>query len=327
MSIDKRVWQYALANLITEPRVLLQELDLDMALLPRAYEASKIFPLRVTHSFLARMKKSDINDPLLRQVLPLGEELVKNSAYSVDPLKETSFNPVPGLLHKYQGRVLVMLTGACAIHCRYCFRREFPYADNNPGRGWEQILQYIAADKTLNEVILSGGDPLVINDQLLREFSEELVKVPHITRLRIHSRIPIVLPERISDEFIAWVQQLKQKLVLIVHVNHPQEIDDEVIQVLKRLKRVGVELLNQSVLLKGVNDDINVLKDLSEKLFTAGVLPYYLHVLDKVQGTSHFDMELVHAKELHGELQKLLPGYLVPKLVREDPEQAAKTLM
>lgn len=327
MSNSKSHWQTSLSNLITDPQILLEELGIGMEFLPQATQAAQAFPLRVTRSFVNRMKKGDPKDPLLLQVLPLGEELVKNKFYVSDPLQESDANPIPGLLHKYAGRVLVMLTGACAIHCRYCFRREFPYSQNNPGRGWQQIMDYLAEDETLNEVILSGGDPLVVNDQILREFSEELVKVPHVKRLRIHSRIPIVLPERITDDFITWAQELKLKLVLVIHANHPLEINDEVMCALKKLKAVGVELLNQSVLLKGINDNVSVLKTLSEKLFTAGVLPYYLHVLDKVQGTAHFDMELEQAKQIHHQLQQQLPGYLVPKLVREDPENTSKTLL
>lgn len=327
MPNNKQQWQDSLANLITDPSVLLRELSLDMSLLPQAQHVAKVFPLRVTRSFLSRIKKGDINDPLLRQILPLGEELVKHEGYTADPLMESNVNPIPGLLHKYAGRVLVMLTSACAIHCRYCFRREFPYADNNPGRGWSRILDYLAKDESITEVILSGGDPLVVSDTLLQEFSEELVKISHITRLRIHTRIPIVLPERITDEFIDWAKKLKHKLVIVIHANHPQELNDEVFAVFKKLKQAGVELFNQSVLLKSINDKVDVLKELSEKLFSNGVIPYYLHVLDKVQGTAHFDMSLKCAKELHHQLQQLLPGYMVPRLVREDPDHTTKTIL
>jgi EF-P beta-lysylation protein EpmB len=222
----KYKWQAALTDLITDPKELFTLLELDSQLLDGAFAAAKSFPLRVPRSFVARMRKGSLHDPLLKQVLPLKVELDAIPGYVQDPLQEMASNPVPGLLHKYHGRVLVTLAGVCAIHCRYCFRRHFPYVDNNPGRmGWEKIFAYIHRDKTISEVILSGGDPLVMNDQLLQSFSDQLGRIPHVKRLRIHTRLPIVLPERITTEFISWVTQLDFDSVIVIHTNHAQEIN------------------------------------------------------------------------------------------------------
>lgn len=328
MPDKQNAWQEALADLITDPKELLTLLDLDHGLLAAAKAATNIFPLKVSRGFVARMQKKNVDDPLLKQVLPLGIELTKNPHYQSDPLQENAVNPVPGLLHKYASRVLVTLTSACAVHCRYCFRREFPYADNNPGKlGWEKIFSYISNDTKINEVILSGGDPLAVSDKLLKQFSDQLSAIPHVTCLRIHTRMPVVLPERITTEFLNWAKALQQKLVIIIHANHANEIDDAVKNKLLALREVGVTMLNQSVLLKGVNDDAAVLTKLSHTLFDAGVLPYYLHMLDKVQGAAHFDLSEDRAIELHRALTQALPGYLVPRLVREEPGEGSKTIL
>jgi EF-P beta-lysylation protein EpmB len=325
---NKKLWQEAMSDLLTDPEELLSLLQLDPSLLEAARAAASLFPLRVPRGFVARMKKGDPDDPLLRQVLPLGAELVVVDDFSRDPLREAVVNPVPGLLHKYPSRVLVTLTSACAVHCRYCFRRYFPYEDNNPGRvGWGQIIDYIQSDERINEVILSGGDPLSVSDNLLRQFTDKLAQVPHVNRLRIHTRLPIVLPERITDEFMQWSQDLPMRLVIVVHVNHAQEISADVAAVLNRLRAAGITLLNQSVLLKGVNDDTKALAALSEALFACGVLPYYLHVLDKVEGAAHFDIPLNAARHIHAELATVLPGYLLPRLVCETPGAMSKTLL
>lgn len=323
---EKQLWQEAMSDLITDPAELLTLLKLDAGLLEAAKAASRLFPLRVTRSFAARMTHANPNDPLLRQVLPLGAELRRVPGYQPDALVEQAVNPIPGLLHKYNGRVLVMLTSACAVHCRYCFRRSFPYQENNPGRrGWVKMMEYIAADASISEVILSGGDPLAVSDSTLRQFTDMLSVIPHVKRLRIHTRLPVVLPERITPEFIAWANELSLQLVMVVHVNHAQEVNHEVEIMFQQLRTTNMSLLNQSVLLKGVNDQVKVLADLSERLFAAGVLPYYLHVLDKVEGAAHFDMELKDAQQLHAELAKILPGYLLPRLVRETPGEQSKT--
>jgi EF-P beta-lysylation protein EpmB len=318
-------WQTSLIQAITNPRELLDMLELDPALLTEATAAAKLFNLKVPRGFVARMEKGNINDPLLKQVLPLGAELIETAGYEADPLQEASVNPIPGLLHKYRGRVLLTLVGTCAVNCRYCFRRHFPYEDNNPGtEGWEHALNYIAQDDTIVEVILSGGDPLVVNDHGLRLFSEKLNAIPHVKRLRIHSRLPIVLPERITPEFTQWLQSLPQKTILVTHANHPREINDPVKAAMRALTAAGVVLLNQAVLLKDVNDNLETLINLSETLFEAGIQPYYLHILDKVQGSAHFDLPLKRAQALHWELSQHLSGYLVPKLVYEKAGAPAK---
>lgn len=324
----RELWQDSLADLITDPGELFAILNLDHRFLSAARAAAAVFPLRVPRAFAARMERGNVNDPLLRQVLPLGIELEPAAGFTKDILRESGANPVPGLLHKYQSRVLVTLTSACAVHCRYCFRRFFPYEDNNPGRaGWAKIIKYIQADPAINEVILSGGDPLSVSDSLLLDFTDRVSTVPHIKRLRIHTRFPIMLPERITDSFMAWAASLSMQLVMIVHVNHPREINADVSAMLQRLHDAGITLLNQSVLLKGVNDDAKTLADLSEILFASGVLPYYLHTLDKVEGAAHFDVDLDTARRIHAMVNQMLPGYLVPRLVSEIPGELSKTLL
>lgn len=324
----KHAWQQALSDLITDPKELWDILDLDPALLDDAYQVVRQFPLKVPRSFVARMEKGNPHDPLLKQVLPLGAELDVISGFSLHPLQEINANPVPGVLHKYHGRVLVMLTAACAIHCRYCFRRHFPYEENISGRsGWEKIFAYLKQDPGISEVILSGGDPLSVSDHLLKSFTDELVQIPHIKRLRIHTRLAVVIPERITEQFVSWLNDLPLKSVLVTHINHANEINFEVKQALERLRSIGVTLLNQSVLLKEINDNVQTLAILSETLFASGVLPYYLHILDKVQGAAHFDIPLSCAKALHTELSYQLPGYLLPKLVYEQSGKLAKNIL
>lgn len=279
----------------------------------------------MTHSYLRRIQPGNLHDPLLRQALPLDEELQDREGFSADPLQEESSNPVPGLLHKYHGRVLLTVTGSCAIHCRYCFRRHFPYEDNNAGRpGWPKIIEYINADPSIAEVILSGGDPLNLNDRTLASLVHELANIPHVQRLRLHTRLPIVLPERVTNDMIAWLMETRLQPVIVVHCNHPNEIDVEVTTAIQKLREEGICLLNQAVLLRGVNDDVDTLTMLSTRLFELGVLPYYLHMLDKVKGAWHFAIPDETAKALHRDLSAKLPGYLVPRLVQEVPFAAAK---
>jgi len=318
-------WQTALKNAVTEPQQLLELLELNSALLPAAQQAAKLFPLRVPRGFIARMQKGEPLDPLLQQVLPLGAELIETSGYVSDPLQEKSANPLPGLLHKYHGRVLLTVTSACGVNCRFCFRREFPYAENNPGvAGWEAALQYIAADPSIHEVILSGGDPMVAADKQLAALTAKIAEISHVTTLRIHTRLPIVLPERITAELIQGLTTTRLQGVMVLHCNHAQEIDAHVIAAMKMLQDAGITLLNQSVLLKGINDSVVTLVALSKKLFSAGILPYYLHQLDKVRGVAHFEVDDARARDLVAHMTQQLPGYLVPKLVREIPGVAAK---
>lgn len=284
------------------------------------------FPLRVPRPYIARMEKGNPDDPLLKQVLPVAEETVAMAGYGEDPLEESSHNPVPGLIHKYFGRVLLVTSPACAIHCRYCFRRHFPYQDNNPGKGqWRRALDYIATDDSISEVILSGGDPLSASDSHLQWLVERIADIPHVRRLRVHSRLPVVIPARIDDHCLSWLTGTRLQPVMVLHCNHGNEIDEGVRAMVARLRARDIPVLNQAVLLRGVNDSVDALAALSERLFTAGILPYYLHLMDAVAGAGHFDLDRERALGLYQQLEARLPGYLVPKLVREIPGEASKT--
>ena len=319
-------WQRELAQAITDPAELLRELELDLGLLPAARAAAR-FPLRVPRGFVARMRKGDPDDPLLRQILPLSAELAATPGFVTDPVGDQAAQAAPGVLHKYHGRALLIVTGACAVHCRYCFRREFPYAEAHAGADeWRPALAYLAGDASLREVILSGGDPLSLSDRRLGALLAELDQIPHLERLRIHSRQPIVLPERVDDGLLELLTQTRLQPVLVIHANHPREIDAAVRTALARLATAGVTLLNQSVLLRGVNDSAAVLAELSEALFAARVLPYYLHLLDPVRGAAHFDVNETEASAIMKTLRQRLPGYLAPSLVRDLPGQPAKIL-
>lgn len=318
-------WQTLLKEVITDPAELLDQLELSSSLLPAALRVAQLFPLRVPRNFVARMQKSNPFDPLLQQVLPLAAEEYVNVDFNQDPLLEKSFNPLPGLLHKYQGRVLITIAGACAINCRYCFRRHFPYAKNRAGgEAWQNILDYIQADTSINEIILSGGDPLLANDDYLHQCVDELAHISHLKTLRIHSRLPIVLPERITPQLLSWFTSTRLQAVLVTHSNHANELDDSVQLAIENLRQRKITVLNQAVLLKGINDSIEALSNLSERLWECGVLPYYLHLLDKVQGAAHFAVDQEKAKQLLIGLRSSLPGYLVPKCVYEQAGAQSK---
>lgn len=321
-------WQEELIQSIRDPEALLEYLHLPMELLPQTQAASALFELRAPRPYLDRIVKGDRHDPLLRQILPLGEELVLTPGYSADPLQEADSNPTQGLVHKYHGRVLLIAAPNCAINCRYCFRREFPYEDNNPSRQqWQQVFAQLRADSSIREVIFSGGDPLANSDRQLQWMVDQLAEIPHIHRLRVHTRLPIVIPQRITEETLRWLADSRLQSVMVLHTNHPNEVDAQVIDTIARLRRAGVTVLNQAVLLKGVNDDLEIQVALSETLFAAGVLPYYLHLLDKVQGAAHFEVADADAIRLHQYMQARLPGFLVPKLTREEPGALNKTLI
>jgi EF-P beta-lysylation protein EpmB len=323
-----RDWQTALAQAITDPAELLDLLGLGPEWLPAARDAARAFPLRVPRGFAARMRRADPADPLLRQVLPLAQECQLVEGFGPDPVGDLAAHKAPGVLHKYRGRVLLTATGACAIHCRYCFRRHFPYAEANASTdNWRVALDYITTHPDVREVILSGGDPLTLSDRRLAEFVRALEGCAHVERLRLHTRLPVVLPERVTQEFCAWLAGTRFKIVVVLHANHAQELDDSVRIACKRLADSGVTLLNQSVLLRGVNDSVTALTQLSEALFAAGVLPYYLHLLDRVQGAAHFDVSEEIGRQLLAGLNAQLPGYLVPRLVREIPGGSSKQIM
>ncbi len=323
-----RPWQRELAEAVRCPAQLLRMLDLPQALLPAAQRAHRRFPLRVPHSFIRRMRRGDVRDPLLLQVLPHHGELEAVAGFVADPVGDHAAERLPGLLHKYHGRVLLVATGACAVHCRYCFRQHFPYGEANPRLDrWQASLDYIRADNSIREVILSGGDPLSLRDDKLAELVAQLEGIGHLRILRLHTRLPVVLPSRVDEALLAWLAGSRLRPVLVVHINHPAEIDDELARALGRLRAAGVTLLNQSVLLRGINDDVDVLARLSENLFELGVMPYYLHALDRVAGSARFEVEEQRARDLLTQLRNRLPGYLVPRLVREQAGAASKLPM
>ncbi len=325
-AIELPKWQQVLAQSITDPKELLQLLKLPETWLPAAIAAARKFPLRVPRGFVARMQLGNPYDPLLLQILPLALELVEAEGFNNDPVGDLASKVDHGVLHKYDGRVLLIATGACGIHCRYCFRRHFPYGEESASSSdWLSAVETIRADSSIREVILSGGDPLTLSDRRLHKLTDTLQTIPHVIRLRIHSRQPVVLPERIDAGFLEWLQSMSLQKVLVLHVNHAQEINQPVIDACRALAAAGVTLLNQAVLLKGVNDSVTALSTLSEALFSAGVLPYYLHLLDRVQGAAHFEVPEQRATTLMRELLTRVPGYLVPRLVRETPGDASKT--
>ena len=319
-------WQNQLARAVRDPRELCRRLGLDDSWLPGAEHGHALFEVRVPEAFLARMRHGDPRDPLLRQVLPLAAESEAVPGYVADPLAEAAHTPGRGLIHKYAGRVLLIASPACAVNCRYCFRRHFPYGDNSPSRAqWEHSLDTLRKDTSIHEAILSGGDPLAASDRQLAWLVARLEAIPHLKRLRLHTRLPVVIPDRVDDALLAWLGATRLQKVLVLHINHANEIDNAVITACQRLQAAGVTLLNQSVVLRGVNDSVDALAELSERLFEAGVLPYYLHVLDPVAGAAHFDVPDAKARELVAGLREVLPGFLLPRLVREIPGEASKT--
>ncbi|WP_318372896.1 EF-P beta-lysylation protein EpmB [Enterobacter sp.] len=323
---SREEWLLQLADVITDPDELLQLLNIDAsAELLAGRDARRLFALRVPRAFAARMEKGNPNDPLLRQVLTAQEEFIAAPGFTTDPLEE-QHSVVPGLLHKYRNRALLLVKGGCAVNCRYCFRRHFPYADNQGNkRNWQAALDYIALHPELDEIIFSGGDPLMAKDHELDWLIGELEAIPHIKRLRIHSRLPVVIPARITDTLAARLARSSLQILLVNHINHAREIDDAFRAAMTQLRQAGVTLLNQSVLLRGVNNNAQTLADLSNALFDAGVMPYYLHVLDKVQGAAHFMVSDEDARKIMRELLTLVSGYMVPRLAREIGGEPSKT--
>ncbi|MDD2801030.1 MAG: EF-P beta-lysylation protein EpmB [Methylococcales bacterium] len=321
-------WQQQLSEAFNSIDDLCHYLHLPIDALPVSNVAATNFPIRVPLSFAACMEKGNPDDPLLKQVLPTQEELIAYPGFNNDPVGDLKATAQTGVIHKYHGRVLLINTGSCAINCRYCFRRNFPYSELQLSKQSElAAINYIRQDRSLSEVILSGGDPLLLNDARLAKLLEQLDDIEHIKRIRIHSRLPIVLPARITDEFIKTLQKSSKQIVIVVHCNHANEINNRVITAFNTLKAHGITLFNQSVLLKGVNDQVDTLCALSEKLFHHGVIPYYLHLLDKAAGTGHFEISETQAVELIKEVQATLPGYLVPKLVKEVAGQNSKQIV
>ena len=323
--MQPRPWQQAWRDAVRDPRELLTLVGLEPAALAISDAAAAQFPLRVPRGFVARMRRGDPADPLLRQVLPLDDEMQPVPGFSADAVGDGAARAGRGLIRKYRGRALLVATGSCAINCRYCFRRHFPYAEETAAAaGWREAIDAIVADAGIDEVILSGGDPLSLATTKLAQLTDALAATPHLRRLRIHSRLPVVLPERIDAELLAWLQSLPWPVTVVLHANHANEFDRGVDAALAAVRAAGATLLNQAVLLHGVNDSEDALAALSERGFEAGVLPYYLHQLDRVAGAAHFEVPDARALELHAALRRRLSGFLVPRLVREVAGDASK---
>ena len=321
-------WQRLWRDAIVDPRELLDLLDLGHLAGSMLPARDTGFAMRVPRGFAARMRRGDAADPLLLQVLPQAAELIEAMGYSRDAVGDMDARVAGGVLHKYSGRALLIATGSCAVNCRYCFRRHFPYAEETAAADrWRQAIGYIRADASIAEVILSGGDPLSLSTPKLAELTAALAAIAHIKRLRIHTRLPVVLPERVDAQFLAWLRALPWPIAIVLHANHANEIDDGVADACVRLRDAGATLLNQSVLLRGVNDDVDALADLSARLFDCGVVPYYLHQLDRVAGAAHFAVDDVRARDLVEQLRGRVSGYLVPRLVREIAGERAKTAL
>jgi EF-P beta-lysylation protein EpmB len=321
-------WQHELRKAYSRPADLLEFLQLDPALPALALDRLRDFPLRVPRGFAARMRKGDASDPLFLQVWPQAREAEPAEGFHKDAVGDLHKLKPGGLIHKYQGRALVIATGACAVHCRYCFRRHFPYSDALAARDhWRETLHHLAVDPSIEEVILSGGDPLSLSDDKLAELIAGLDAIPHLRRLRIHTRQPVVLPERVDENLLAWLRATRLPVAVVIHANHANELDESVAAALGLLRDTGATLLNQAVLLRNVNDSVGALEALSKRLFECGVLPYYLHLLDRVEGAAHFEIQLEEAVALMQALSSRLSGYLIPRLVREDAGAPSKTLL
>ena len=318
-------WQKELANVVTDPKKLLEKLNIDPEDYLQHFSARKLFPVRVPHPFINKMIKGDISDPLLKQVMPLSDEFLMTEGFVTDPLGEHD-TAAEGLLHKYKHRVLLIVKSGCAVNCRYCFRRHFPYADNSPNKvRWQKALDYILQHQEITEVIFSGGDPLMASDEHLTWLVKQIENINHVKRLRIHTRLPVVIPTRITTELVALLKDTRLKATMVFHINHGNEIDKLFTVAIEPLLQTRIPLFNQSVLLKGVNDQAEILAELSEKLFDNGIQPYYLHMFDQVQGAAHFDVTETQAVKIVNQLMAILPGFLMPKLVREIAGEANKT--
>ena len=319
-------WQSALKNMIRSLDDLCAALDISPADLDDCYRAEQAFAVKVPLSYLQRIERGNPRDPLLLQVLPQAAEMVAEPGFCFDPLQEADFNPIPGLMHKYHGRVLLITTPSCSIHCRYCFRRHFPYNANTPGlKHWHAAMDYIRADRSIHEAILSGGDPLSATDEYLQQLIEAIAAIPHVQTLRLHSRIPVVMPERITGTLLQLLSRTRLKVVMVLHVNHANELAGDAVTAIKLLQQQGIRLYNQAVLLRGVNATLADQRALLEALFQLDIQAYYLHLLDKVQGSHQFLVEKHEAVALYQQLQASLPGYMLPRLVEEIPDKPSKT--
>ena len=309
-------WQAVMADSIRDPAELCRLLGLDRSLFDR--RAAEDFSMLVPRTFLRRILPGDPRDPLLVQVMPLAAENASPEGFAADPLGETAAAACPGLLSKYRGRSLIVTTGSCAVHCRYCFRRHFPQCGvPRSSHDWDRILDRIASRKSTREVILSGGDPLTLSDQRLEELAGRLAKIPHLTRLRLHTRLPVMIPQRVTSKLLGCLRGTRLSPLIVVQINHPAEIDSGVAAALGEVVDAGVPVLNQAVLLRGVNDSVETLCELFERLADIRVAPYYLHQLDPVSGAAHFQVDCSSGVQLIERLREILPGYAVPRYVRE----------
>ncbi len=328
LELPRRRWQQELKDAIRDPRELCRLLDLPADIEAAAIRAANDFPLFAPRPYVALIERGNPADPLLRQIMPLADEQQPADGFIDDPVADLAAARSPGLLHKYEGRVLLITTGACAVHCRYCFRRHFPYSETPRSvEQWAPAIDEIAGDPSIHEVILSGGDPLTLVDPLLAELAERLAHVPHLQRLRIHTRLPIMIPDRVTDELLAWLRGTRLTPIVVIHANHPAELQTGAAASLGRLADAGIPLLNQAVLLRGVNDDVETLAALSERLVRLRVMPYYLHQLDRVRGAAHFETPIARGRELIEALRARLPGYAVPRYVVEQRGQPNKTAL
>jgi len=319
-------WQQAMKTAVRDARTLCRLLELPVELAEQASRAGNPFPVFAPLGYVARMKPGDPSDPLLRQVLPLAAEDEPVQGFMSDPVGDQTAQRTAGLLQKYSGRALMIATGACAVHCRYCFRRHFPYHETPRSLDdWQPAIDLIAEDNSIHEVILSGGDPLTIGDQPLSQLVERLAKIQHVNRLRVHTRLPIMIPERVTGGLLDWLRGTRLTPIVVIHANHAQEIDDAVAGALARLVDAGVPVLNQAVLLRGINDNADALANLCERLVDLRVMPYYLHQLDRVAGAAHFEVPEDVGRELIADLRRRLPGYAVPQYVRETAGEMHKS--
>ncbi len=320
-------WQAELRQAVRNAAELCRRLELPQEWAAEAGGAEE-FPVFVPPSYLDRIRRGDLSDPLLRQVLPADAEMDAVEGFSRDPVDDAAATLQAGVLQKYAGRALLIATGACAVHCRYCFRRHFPYEETpHSEAAWDQALASIAGEESIHEVILSGGDPLMLVDERLAMLTDKIAAIPHVLRLRIHTRLPIMIPSRVTSELIDWLTGSRLTPIMVIHANHAQELDDEVASVLARLQQAGVMLLNQAVLLRGVNDSVDAQADLCERLIAIGVAPYYLHQLDRVQGAAHFEVPIEEGRKIIAELRARLPGYAVPRYMQEVAGQPNKVIL